>query len=271
MSPVTDPVWLDGTILPLEKARIAPDDRGLLLGDGLFETMRVASGKVCHPDRHLARLAEGCRTLMLPPPDLSLLQQAMTDLLEASALTNGSLRLTITRGCGPRGVLPTSPVRPTILIRTAPAAQKPSTPVRLGTSRYRKDEKSPLSSVKSLACLPFIMARMEAAASGLDDALLLATTGAVAESTTANILFLMHDTFLTPPLQDGPLPGIARSRLCESGLLRETSVRPEDISSMTAAWLVNALSLTPVISIDSHSLSFSPHADTRLRQFLFPV
>lgn len=100
------PVWLNGRLLPAGQARIDPADRGFLLGDGLFETMRVSSGHVMHFDRHMRRLAEGATILMLPVPDRARLAAAVDEMLAACALGAGSLRLTCTRGPGPRGLLP---------------------------------------------------------------------------------------------------------------------------------------------------------------------
>lgn len=131
-------------------------DRGLLLGDGLFETMRVAAGCVPLLERHLDRLAVGCATLFLPPPDRAMLRQAVGDLLTASGLVGGGMRLTVTRGCGPRGLRPPAQVQPTVLLTCAASSNAMPGPVRLGVSRYRRDGSSPLSRVKSLNYLPMI-------------------------------------------------------------------------------------------------------------------
>ncbi|MFT8715437.1 aminotransferase class IV [Gluconobacter potus] len=267
---MNDLVWLDGRILDTRNARIAPTDRGFLLSDGLFETIRISNCKTPHLTRHLKRLAEGCAVLGLPAPAPALLHKAVADLLEATALVDGSLRLTVTRGTGPRGVLPPHVPHPTILIQAAAPPPNIPSAVSLGIGRYQRDGASPLSRVKSLAFLPSILSRMEAVAAGLDDALLLGTTGAIAEASAANILFLNEDSLYTPPLHDGALPGTSRARLLEKGLCHERSISPEDLPAITGAWLVNALSLTPVSGIDIHEMSLHPEKDHLLRMFLFP-
>ena len=81
MTPAGLPVWLNGRILNQAEARIDPADRGLLLGDGLFETMRVTDGAVRHFTLHMERLAHGAGVLMFPPPDTDMIAQAVRDLL----------------------------------------------------------------------------------------------------------------------------------------------------------------------------------------------
>ncbi|MEJ5141010.1 aminotransferase class IV [Gluconobacter albidus] len=268
---MSTPVWLNGRLLDATDAHIAPNDRGFLLSDGLFETIRVANGQAPHLARHLARLEEGCTILRLPTPDPTLLTQAVSDLLHATGLSDGSLRLTVTRGTGPRGLVPPVTPQPTVLIQATASALAVPAPVRLGLGRYRRDGGSPLARVKSLACLSSIMSRMEAVAAGLDDALLLGMTGAVAEASAANILFLREGRLQTPPIHDGALPGTSRARLLEGGFCTEGRLLPQDLKTVTGVWLVNALSLTAVSDIDNYELPLHPERDRRLREFLFSV
>ena len=120
-------IWLNGALVAAEAARIDPADRGLLLGDGLFETLRVAASAPRHAARHLARLQAGARLLRLDLPDADELHQALDAVIAAQRLVEGTLRLTVTRGPGPRGVLPPRAPRPTVLVTAAPpaAARRP--------------------------------------------------------------------------------------------------------------------------------------------------
>lgn len=104
-------VWHQGALRPLEAVRIDPTDRGLALADGLFETMKARDGRVLHLERHWARLAEGARLLGIPLPlDETGLAAAARELLLANGLARGdaAVRLTLTRGPAPRGLLPPS-------------------------------------------------------------------------------------------------------------------------------------------------------------------
>jgi len=99
--------WLNGALEPLDQVRIGPTDRGFLLGDGLFETLRAEHGAPLHAHRHLARLRAGAAVLALPLPwPDDVLIDAMAAVLATCAHNEAALRLTLTRGPAARGVLP---------------------------------------------------------------------------------------------------------------------------------------------------------------------
>src|ERR1700722_7549099 len=95
-------IWLNGALVSTDAARIDPADRGLLLGDGLFETVRVAGSQPRHAARHFARLQAGARLLRLDLPDTDELHRALEAVIAAQEMVEGTLRLTVTRGPGPR-------------------------------------------------------------------------------------------------------------------------------------------------------------------------
>ncbi|NHO33465.1 aminotransferase class IV [Acetobacter fallax] len=263
-------VWLNGRLLPVSEARIDPSDRGFLLGDGLFETMWLVDGVVPRLERHLSRLADGCSVLMLSCPEPGVLRGAIADLVDALRVRNGSLRLTVTRGCGPRGVMPPGDVRPTVLLTWAPPVSGGAArTIRLGVSRYVRDGASPLARVKSLNYLPSVMTRMEAAAAGFDDALLPGVGGVVAEASAANVVFLLDGMVVTPPVADGALPGTSRGRLLETGFCFEGSVPLGRLKDVRAAWLVSALSVVPVGAIGGRALAGDAGLEMVIRALLF--
>ena len=108
-------LWLNGHLTRSDAARLDPADRGLLLGDGLFETMRAAGGRVPLLWRHLARLREGARVLGLPVPDRGY-RPGRSGSAGSQPLADAAVRLTLTRGPGPRGLLPPAALAPTLLI-----------------------------------------------------------------------------------------------------------------------------------------------------------
>lgn len=260
-------VWLNGALLPAQEARIDPADRGFLLGDGIFETMRVRNGDIRFLSRHLERLSQGTALLRLPTPDHSAISDALHAVLQANQIESGSLRLTLTRGTGPRGILPPENSTPTLLIAAFPASAPP-TPARLCLSTQIRDGRSPLCRIKHLNYLPNILARLEARDAEADDALLCAPDGHLAEATSANLLILRNGRLLTPPLQDGALPGIARGLLIESGLCHEASLTPHDLHRAEASWLVNSLSLRPVRSFEGTSFVIHEEWTAKLQNIL---
>ncbi|MBN2753167.1 MAG: aminotransferase class IV [Rhodospirillaceae bacterium] len=247
-------------MVPVKVACIASNDRGFLLGDGLFETLRVQSGQVVALDRHLARLAEGLEVLgfgVLPLDPV----QAIAATLVANQVINGMVRLTVSRGGGIRGVLPPETPSLTVLV-TAATVVPVTTPQRVMVSRRtRRNEMSPLSRLKTLNYLDSILARQEAVAAGMDDAIVLNTKGRVAETTSANLLLRLDGGWVTPPVADGALPGTARARLLAAGCIVERSLSEEDLGGISAAFSVSALSLRPLVSLNGKVLSL-PDADS---------
>ena len=248
-------IWHNGALCPLDQARISPMDRGYTLGDGLFETMRVRAGCVMNLYAHMRRLAEGGRVLGLAVPDTATVRQAAADLAEATELVEGAMRLTVTRGESPRGLLPPSAVAPTITLVGSTAGFSVSE-ARVMTSRLiRRDETSPLSRIKSLNYLPSILARQEAERAGADDALILNLAGRVAESTVSTLVIAGDDGLLTPPVAEGALPGVAREVLIGKGMLREHPLDTEQILWAHGAWLVNSLSLKVMTRLDGQVMA----------------
>ncbi len=244
-------IWLNEGLRPAGAGAISAADRGFTLGDGLFETLRCREGEPLHLDAHLARLAEGAAVLgialPLPPAGLA---GAMRATLAANGLSTAALRLTLTRGPGPRGLLPPAAPNPTLLITAAPLPP-PLPPARLITATVtRRNQCSPLSRIKSLNYLDNILARMEAQRAGADDALLLNTLGLVAETSVANLFALVNGALLTPPLADGALPGVMRGRVIMTGGAAERSLMPADLAGASEIFLTNSLGIRPVGALD---------------------
>jgi branched-chain amino acid aminotransferase len=162
-------------------------------------------------------------------------------VLCANHLNEAAVRITLSRGPAARGLLPSGTPTPTLLVG---AAQLPpvAPPARLVISEItRRNEFSPLSRIKSLNYLDGVLARQEAEKAGADDALLLNTAGNVAEATAANVFLLMNGEWITPPVEDGALPGIARALLLEHGVAREQRITCSDLPEAQAGFLSNSL------------------------------
>ncbi|PWC94851.1 2-keto-4-methylthiobutyrate aminotransferase [Azospirillum sp. TSO5] len=244
-------IWLNGRLMPAADARIDPADRGFTLGDGLFETIRIKDGAPRHLPRHLDRLGAGAALLRLPLPyDAADLIGAMTALIEAVGLTDGVVRLTLSRGTGARGVLPPADARPTLLMTAAPAAHMTSPVAAIIAGCTRRNEHSPLSRLKSLNYLDSILARQEAAERGADEALLLNGAGRLAESSVANLFLSIGGRLLTPTVADGALPGIRRALILERHGAEETPLTPDDLARADEVILTNSLGLRPLVAVD---------------------
>jgi len=249
-------VWLNGTLVAAEAARIDPADRGFTLGDGVFETIRATGGRPAHAARHFDRLRQGAVVLGFDAPfGDDVVYDAMCAVLAENALAEAALRLTLTRGPAPRGVLPAGADRPTMLI-SAGALPGKLPPARAIVARQtRRNQFSPTSRIKSLNYLDSVLARMEAASLGADDALLLNTHEFLAEATAASLFLHIDGEFITPRVEDGALPGIARGRLLEAGIGREAQLGLADLSRADTGFLVNSLGWRALASVDGMDLA----------------
>jgi branched-chain amino acid aminotransferase len=244
-------LWLNGAILDAAAARIDPADRGFTLGDGLFETIRVAGGKPVFWSAHCARLRAGAAVLGITVPyHDAALARAILDLLAANSLTEAAFRLTVTRGPAARGVLPAGAENPTILITASPMPPPPPPARAIICTVTRRNEASPLSRIKSLNYLDSILARQEAARRGADEAILLNTAGRVAEASAANIFLIRGGGIFTPPVAEGALPGIMRAMLIARHGVIEQPLTVEELHAAEAIFLSNALSLRALASLD---------------------
>ncbi|WP_046869165.1 aminotransferase class IV [Microvirga massiliensis] len=255
-------LWLDGKIQEDARASFDLRDRGLLLGDGLFETFVAWNGRAFMLDAHLDRLLAGAAALQMPI-ERELLRPPV-DALAAALPSGGVIRLTVTRGTGPRGLRLPAHQTP-VVFATASAPWRPALElpqVRLATTSIRRNASSPLSRHKTLAYLDNVLALQEALERGADDALLLTTQGRVACASAAN-LFLIHGrNLLTPPLEDGVLAGITRGLVLQQiapmcGLNpREASLSREALFKADAVFLTNSVALvTEVIDVDGVPLA----------------
>ena len=258
-------LWLNGALVPASEARIDPMDRGLTLGDGLFETLRARGGVPRHAALHLARLRKGAGVLGIDVQlDDARIVAAFGDVLAANGLTEAVLRLTLTRGVGPRGIAPSSAARPTLLITASPVAAMPERLSVVISQSTRRNEFSPLSGVKSLNYLDNIIARREAIARAANDAILLNTRGFVAEACVANVFVFKNGGWLTPFVSDGALPGIFRGRLLARGVVAEGRITVEDLSAADSVCLGNTLSLGAVVMLDGREMKSDPGANAVL-------
>ena len=249
-------LWLNGALIETATARIDPADRGFTLGDGVFETLRMQDGALLHAARHFARLQHGAGVLGVAIEYTNTaLHEALLAVARAAGLKDAALRLTLTRGPAPRGLLPASNLRPTVLITAAPLPP-PLPPAHVVVARRTcRNEFSPLSRIKSLNYLDSILARQEAAEAGADDALLLNTRGHLAESSAANVFLQIDGMFLTPPVSDGALPGIQRQITLETSGAQERKITEQDLARATAGFLTNSLQIRPLASINGRKLA----------------
>ncbi len=242
-------IFISGKIVASEDATIKVSDRGFLLGDGIFETIRAFNGIPLLFDKHWKRLRLSADFFRLPIPiSKAELYEIVEELLEKNELNFGhaSLRITLSGGSAPRGLLVKAPINPTFIITAFPLVPHDNSPLRVCVSPYPKNAQSPTVKHKTINYLENIVSKRFADENGFDDALLLNTDGKITELTIANVFFIKNNCVYTPPIQDGVLPGVTRETIIEEcrskGLqIEETSLGLQDLISMDEMFLTNAL------------------------------
>jgi branched-chain amino acid aminotransferase/4-amino-4-deoxychorismate lyase len=244
------------------------DDRGLLLGDGLFETLLWSGGRLMLFEAHFARLARGCETLGLPAPELEAVRNAAEAEVTAAGFADdrAAVRVTWTAGSGGRGLDRPDPATPRLLVSVAPSPIW-SGPATLVVAQTRRNEGSPASRVKSLAYLDNVLARREARATGADEAVMLNNRGEVACAAVANLFWFEGARLVTPALDCGVLDGIVRGEVlrCAAGLgLEAAEVRrgPEALTGARGLFLTNSLiGVRPVSRLDGRAVEPRPEVE----------
>jgi len=247
---VSELVLINGRTVPAGEARVPVDDRGLLYGDGLFETLRVRGGRPFRLDRHVARLFASCGELAIDPavsPDM--LAVSAAQLVEANAVSSGVLRIQITRGRGAGPDIPDD-AEPTVLVTATSGRLYPAELYERGlravTAGFPRNERSPLVRHKTTNYLECVLARREAKLAGCDEAVMLNTVGRVAEAAASNIFLVTDGRLVTPPPQEGLLPGITRADVMELARAEgveviERPVRPEELREADEVFLTNSV------------------------------
>lgn len=226
-------------------------DRGLMLADGVFTTARVVRGRMILREAHLTRLKGDAAVLDIPVTEDALSALA-NEAMPAGA--SGALRLTVTRGPGARGLSGDGGGMPTLIARFIPLEMTyPAAPVRLMTSPIRRNPTSPSARHKTLSYTDNIMALRGAMTAGFDDAVLLSPAGHVACTSAANIFARFGDRLVTPPVEDGALPGILRAwLLAQAGAAgfaaEEGRLTQADLEKAGGLFLTNSLRIYQLVS-----------------------
>jgi branched-chain amino acid aminotransferase len=209
-------ISINGELQAADGLHLSGLDRGVLLADGLFETMRGRNGRIFRLDRHMTRLEAGLTAIGIPMPGT--LRDWILAALGAAGHQDARVRLTITRGLGPPGLLPPNPVRPSVIIAVWPfgdIAGPGLAAVSLHVASGRRNERAMSAGLKTLSYTDGVLALIEAQHYGADDALFLDTGEHCSETTVANLFAVVDGGLITPPVSCGALPGITRSVMFE--------------------------------------------------------
>lgn len=262
-------IWRDGELIDDEAPVVGAADRGLLLGDGLFETIKVAHGRALFLTKHLARLQVSGQSLGFRI-NRHLLRDGVHELLAARGATEGSLRITVTRGPTPRGLspIPVADQHPVTFIAYFPAGPAPAPQEfadRLIAAPFIRSSGAVSSRYKTLSYTDNLAAMAHAKSERAADALFFNERGEVTSTTMANIFVRTGLGYLTPPLSSGILPGIVRDVLLEeaANISLSIEVRPlteEDLRDRLLFRTNSLLGVRPAW-YDDRTTSLRPEMD----------
>ena len=249
-----------------EKAMVSVFDHGLLYGDGVFEGIRLYDGCVFKLDEHLERLEYSAKAILLElPMDRQQLADAVCDTCRANNLSNGYVRLVVTRGVGHLGLTPDGCGPPSVIIIADNIQLYPEELYENGlkiisvpTRRINASALPP--AVKSLNYLNNILAKIEAKKVGFQEALMLNDKGEIAECTGDNVFVLSKGVLFTPPLDAGSLRGITRAAVMDIALdlgvpCREQALTRYDLWTAEECFLTGtAAEVIPCVEVDHRTV-----------------
>jgi branched-chain amino acid aminotransferase len=254
--------WIDGELVPLAQARVSVLDHGLVVGDGVFETLRVYGGVPFAWTRHFARLSASASGLGLKPPDEPQLRAAADAVLDRNQLREARLRITVTGGPAPpgsgRGTEP-----PTVFLVAFPIEPAaPTTDVVIAP--WSRNEHGALAGLKTISYAANVRALAYATERGAGEAIFPNTSGNLCEATGSNVFIVRNGVLRTPPASAGCLLGVTRALVLEScarlGIAAEETDMP--IAALVTADEAFLSSTTrevqPIACVDGHALPEAP-------------
>ena len=259
-------IYLDGKFVDQADAKISVFDHGLLYGDGIFEGIRLYQGNIFRLEQHLERLEYSAKALMLKMPwSRQEIAEATCESCRQNQLSDGYIRLVVTRGVGDLGLSPWLCPKPSIFIIADKIALYPAehytTGLSIVTVPTRRMNAAALSpAVKSLNYLNNILAKIEARQAGALEAIMLNDQGYVAECTGDNIFIVHKGEILTPAASQGALKGITRDTIFdiakEIGVpIREVDLTRYDVWCSDECFLTGTgAEVIPVVKLDGREI-----------------
>ena len=265
--------WLNGRFLPDDALGLSLMERGFLLGEAAFETMRMVDGEIRRWPRHAARLQGGLGFLGLPAPDLDDIAAAASSLARRNAVTDGVVRLTVGGGPHGGGVVRDSRAKATVLLTLKP---RPTPPASVSLALLDGARRGGLSSerFKLSGYAECLAARRQAEARGAAMAVLCGPDGvSPACADSANLFWIdARDRVFTPALSTGALPGTTRGAVIEAAraadlMIEEAGAGAIGLEAAVAACVTNAvMGVVPVSTIDGRALAADHSLVQRLQQ-----
>ena len=264
-------VWINGDLLPDNEAKISVFDHGLVVGDGVFETVKVTGGTPFALSRHLVRLGRSAAGLGMPEPDLDQIRAGALAVIDASPrMPLARLRITATAGISPlsseRG---NSPVTAFIAL----AEQRPpAESVDVVVAPWRRNEEGALAGLKTTSYADNVRALAYAAEHGGGEAIFANVAGNLCEGTGTNVFVVTGGRLITPPLSSGCLAGVTRALVIEWVGAAEDDLPLDALSNAEEAFLTGTTrDVQPIRHVNGRKLAAVPGPITRKAAEVFAM
>ncbi len=255
-------VCVNGELGGADELRISPLDHGLLVGDGVFETMRVYGGIPFAWTRHLDRLARSAAGLGLRVPEAGPLREQADAVLRANDLAEARLRITITGGPAPLGS-ERADVAPTVIVAASAVTPWPPT-AAVVTVPWPRNERGATAGLKTISYAENVRALAHAHEHGASEAIFPNTRDELCEATGSNV-FVVHDgAVVTPPADSGCLLGVTRALVLEVAArigieVEETACPITALATADEAFLSSTTrEVQAIASVDGTALPAAP-------------
>jgi branched-chain amino acid aminotransferase len=221
-------LWLNGHLQPAHEARLSPLDHGLLVGDGVFETLVVRDGRVFAAQAHFLRLVRSCLATGLHCISEDLFNTSIEAVLKANNLQDARVRVTLTSGIGPLGS-DRGPGEGTVLVVAAPLIPWPPTE-NVCLAPWTRNSRGAMAGVKSVSYGENVRALRYAKKHGCGEAVVANEQDQLCEGTGSNLFVVINGQLKTPPLSSGCLAGITRQLVIEACAKAEIPCLEEELA-----------------------------------------
>jgi branched-chain amino acid aminotransferase len=262
-------IYIDGKFYPKSEAKISVYDHGFLYGDGVFEGIRAYNGVVFKLKEHVDRLYRSAHAIMLSIPlTKQEMIQAVVDTLRKNQMKDAYIRLVVSRGVGDLGLDPRKCPKASVIVIADTIQCKASNAQETGITTIfswvrRNSVDATTHEIKSLNYLNSILAKIEANAYGVDEAMCLESNGYIAEGVGENVFIIKNGELFTPPTATGALSGITAEVV--SGIATRLGIKVT-ITNLTPFMLFTsdevfltgtAMEMTPVREVNKRAIGES--------------
>lgn len=263
-------LWLNGRLLAANEAHLSPLDHGLLVGDGVFETLVARGGRPVAVKPHYERLLNSCQTVGLACISEAEFGHCIQSVIESNGLSEARVRVTLTSGDGPLGSDRGVGVGTVLAVATPLKPWPPTEDVCVVP--WVRNTRSALAGVKSVSYGENVRCLLHAKSRGCGEALLFNERDELCEGTGSNVFIILEGRLVTPPLSSGCLAGITRSlvlQACQQEGIEcfEEVISADWLSRCEEAFLTSSTrDVHPIAKLDERDLCAPGPLTERVRQ-----